>query len=150
MKIRNIGALAVCLLLVDRALKVAVMKGLLRGSFLGFPYPRFTLHENFGIALDLPMPHLLIIILSVLLLLGIVTALIWAKRNAERHLLPLSLITAGAASNLYDRLHFGFVIDVIEIVPRSIWNLADILILIGIILLLERTRHRRPAPPPSS
>lgn len=135
---RLIGVAAV-LLVVDRASKIATMKGLLAGPFLGVPYPRFTLHENYGIAFDVPMPQVVTVALSVLLVLGIVMVLVWARTHAPRYLTPLSLLLTGAASNLYDRLRFGFVIDVIEVVPRSIWNLADILILIGIIMLLLRT-----------
>lgn len=50
------------------------------------------------------------------------------------------LIILGGASNLFDRIFFGYVIDWIRIffLPMSIFNIADIMIVGGILCLIFR------------
>jgi lipoprotein signal peptidase len=48
----------------------------------------------------------------------------------------LSLIIAGAISNLIDRLMFGYVIDFLSFFDYSIFNLSDVYIVVGIGLIL--------------
>ena len=54
--------------------------------------------------------------------------------------MPFSFVLAGALGNLYDRIYYGYVIDFIEFYYEDfswpIFNVADIAISIGIILLL--------------
>ena len=50
--------------------------------------------------------------------------------------LPLILITAGAASNLFDRIFYGYTIDTFQFLNFSFFNLADGLIFAGIIFLI--------------
>lgn len=47
-----------------------------------------------------------------------------------------SLILAGALSNIFDRLHFGCVIDFIKLPFWPVFNLADTFITLGVIILL--------------
>jgi len=51
-----------------------------------------------------------------------------------------SLITLGGLSNLFDRIYFGYVVDWIRIffLPISIFNIADIMIIGGILCLIFR------------
>jgi len=51
-------------------------------------------------------------------------------------ILGLSLIIGGGMSNLVDRILLGFVIDWIDILPFSSFNIADLMIGGGIILAL--------------
>lgn len=144
MKFRNELSLVAALLVIDRLIKVAALEGLLHGSFLGFGYPRFTFHKNYGIAFDLPVPAIVTVTVSAIILVVLVSLLARAITNSSPRRFALLLIVAGAASNLYDRLQFGFVIDAIELVPMSVWNIADGLILAGILLLLRAPRRRSP------
>ena len=50
----------------------------------------------------------------------------------------LTLIVAGALSNLIDRLYFGYVVDFISFFNYSIFNLSDVYIVIGVGLILTR------------
>lgn len=54
--------------------------------------------------------------------------------------LPLSLILAGAISNMIDRLIYGCVIDFIDLKFWPIFNLADIFIVLGAAFLLVKWR----------
>ena len=51
-----------------------------------------------------------------------------------------SLIILGGLSNLFDRIYFGYVIDWIRVffLPISIFNIADLMIIGGIICLIFR------------
>jgi len=53
----------------------------------------------------------------------------------------LTLILSGALSNTIDRIFRGGVIDFIKISPFSVFNFADILIILGIIVLLIKYIH---------
>lgn len=137
---RRMGLIVVCLFLLvaDRLLKIAAVHGLLDGSFFGFGYPRLALHRNPGIAFDIPLPMLLTILVSAAILVVFMVFLVQALHHRAPSAAAFIFLIAGATSNLYDRLRFGAVIDVIEIVPHSIWNIADGMILIGLALLLLR------------
>jgi signal peptidase II len=47
-----------------------------------------------------------------------------------------ALLLGGAISNLIDRLRFGYVVDYIEISSLPVFNLADVAIILGAVLLL--------------
>ncbi len=70
-------------------------------------------------------------------------AFIWLLSRKEGRLserLSLSLITAGALSNLYDRLKRGYVVDYFSIrirgLEKVVFNLGDIFIFAGSIVLV--------------
>jgi len=52
-------------------------------------------------------------------------------------ILPVSLIVTGGVSNLIDRLHYGCVTDFIDLKIWPVFNLADIYITIGAIIIMK-------------
>lgn len=52
--------------------------------------------------------------------------------------LMLGLILGGAFSNLYDRFFYGFVVDYIDLRVWPVFNLSDMGISIGVIILILR------------
>ncbi len=85
---------------------------------------------------------------------GILLVWLWRLPNRSR-LLPtaISLVLGGAIGNLIDRLRFGYVVDFIDVhVGGYHWpafNLADSVIVLGVILLLiEGFLPRRGPEPP--
>ena len=56
-----------------------------------------------------------------------------------------SLIILGGLSNLFDRIYFGYVIDWIRVffLPISIFNIADLMIIGGILCLIFRLAKSR-------
>ena len=98
--------------------------------------------------------------LFILVTVGAITAIIWAFANSHRHhrLLHTSLvfILAGALGNMYDRIVFSAVRDMLHLFPGVnlpfgwtwpsgrpelypwIFNLADVFLLVGIGLMLLR------------
>ena len=77
------------------------------------------------------------IIFSVIVIL-IITYILVKEKNSQY--VAFSFVVGGAIGNLYDRILYGYVIDFIEFHYNSfywpIFNIADIAISIGIILLL--------------
>ena len=123
------------LLLGDRVLKFLVQRA--EGRTLIDGVLEFRLFENHELAFSLPISWGAT--LSLLALLIIAFVLIKAYRlSKEFYYYEASLwlmIFFGASSNMYDRLMYGFVVDYVHIPPMSFFNIADVLIGVGVILL---------------
>jgi signal peptidase II len=88
---------------------------------------------------------------ATVLLIGLVCVALFARRLKPARFIPLALVAGGGISNLIDRLIFdGRVTDFLNVGIGSfrtgIFNVADMAILAGALLLILR----RYAPPPSS
>ncbi|MFA6428192.1 MAG: signal peptidase II [Candidatus Buchananbacteria bacterium] len=106
-------------------------------GFIFLPILTWSLKFNTNLAFSLALPNFLIIILMGLVLIF----LAWWWFNSLKNLVAtenfyLALIIAGALSNLSDRLNWGGVLDYWQFLNLSIFNLADVLIVVGIIGLL--------------
>ena len=90
------------------------------------------------------------------LLIGLVCASLFARRMRPARVIPLALVAGGGISNLIDRLVFdGRVTDFLNVGIGSfrtgIFNLADMAILAGaLLLILWRYAPLPGAPPPSA
>lgn len=102
---------------------------------------------NEGIAFGIKMPAFIFWIIGVGLIVIIISPFvkgglggIFTKDHNKNFIIHnslfLILITAGALSNLIDRLRFGCVIDFIDLKFWPVFNLADIFITVGAGLLL--------------
>ncbi|MEN9557632.1 MAG: lipoprotein signal peptidase [Candidatus Parcubacteria bacterium] len=102
----------------------------------------FVQHHNEGLIANIPVPMPWIIVIS-LVALAFIGRLWWRAMQANdlRGVVAFGLIIGGALGNLYDRLLYGYVIDWILLFGRSAMNLADAAILMGIILVLWRTKE---------
>lgn len=99
----------------------------------------FMHHENHGIVANIPIPQWLIIGATIVIL-ALITYLTFKSIQSRLWLrvIAYSMIAGGALGNLYDRLAFGYVRDWILLFDRSVINLADIAICVGILLLLKK------------
>jgi signal peptidase II len=113
------------------------------GAFLGLggDWPRPVRTAVFGVG-----SGLLLVALAVV-----------ARRERWRGqaLLGVALFVAGGASNLFDRITYGMVIDFMNVgigsLRTGIFNVADMAIMLGAgILMLQGYRSSRHAPPQSS
>ncbi len=124
------------LLIVDRALKMFAMRDNIRVLIENRLHIR--LFENDRIAFSLPVswgPFL-----SGIAIMIMIFVLIKAYRTYREYYYVDAvlwlMIFLGAASNIYDRLVHGFVIDYIHLLPASYFNIADVFIGVGIIALM--------------
>ncbi|MBJ7518550.1 MAG: signal peptidase II [Solirubrobacteraceae bacterium] len=78
------------------------------------------------------------IIVGVVVALALVALLAFFGRNATRPLawLPVGLLLGGALGNVIDRIRIGAVIDYLKLPNWPAFNLADVSITVGVILLV--------------
>ena len=101
----------------------------------------FTLVKNEGAAFGIAQGanYILLAISIIICLVFIGTILILTKKN-ERVSPCFYLMVSGAIGNIIDRMFRGFVVDFIDTPFIATFNIADSLIVIGVIwLLLEET-----------
>lgn len=122
------------LLVVDRWLKSVA----LAGRTVDWPAGRFVLVENHGAVFSWPVPNKVALIIMTLAIIALAYygRRLWRRREYLRYFGVLFMI-AGAASNLHDRLTFGFVIDWAYLGPWwPVFNLADVMIGVGVVVVL--------------
>lgn len=104
-----------------------------------FKYLTLVFSKNFDISFSITtfLNPLYLILPIFILLIGFLFYSIQKKRFLEASV--LFLIFTGAASNLFDRFAYGYVIDYISVPFFTVFNLADALICTGVILLGWKT-----------
>ncbi len=97
----------------------------------------FNYTKNLGIAFGIPLPKtfLLLMVISIIAILSVLSLIAW-QRKSYLNFSAYVCIILGALSNLIDRLYYGSVIDYIDLKIWPIFNLADVLIFTGVILVL--------------
>lgn len=96
----------------------------------------FSLHQNYGIAFNLPVPMWLVLTISALII-TIVTKLVFQFWKQKSHLCnPMILVLFGAIGNFADRTINGFTTDYLIFFNLSAINIADILIVSGVLLTM--------------
>lgn len=93
--------------------------------------------KNSGIAFGMLQGHsgLIIFTSSAIVLLLVATGL--AIMHDSRFLLPLAFLVGGSVGNLIDRFAFGHVTDFLRLPHWPAFNLADVFIITGVVLLLR-------------
>lgn len=139
-----IGLVAVLTVAFDEIIKFLILTKLPpEGSFVSSKILTVGLHQNFGIAFDLPVARGLILILTVVL----IVLFLWIIRKnwAGRPNISAAamLIVAGALGNLFDRVFYGFAVDYLIFFERSAVNLSDALILVGVVWIILVNRKPR-------
>lgn len=124
--------LALILFIIDRLSKYLALAYLSEGFFCCQNWLGLKTFLNEGIAFGYPMPVVISLALSFIIIIALGVA---AIRNYHNYtaiiILSIALIIIGAVSNLLDRLYFGQVIDFINVGPWPVFNLADIFIVLG-------------------
>jgi signal peptidase II len=155
-RIEGLG-LALAVFVIDRAVK-ALMVGPLALRELGVIdlLPMFDLRyaENYGVSFGMFTATSLemrwgLVLVTALIASGV---LIWMLRETVRgDILGLGLVLGGAVGNIYDRLTLHYVIDYADLHigewrPFQIFNLADVAITFGVLILLARSFKSREKP----
>lgn len=95
-----------------------------------------TYTQNFGAAFSiLQNQQILFIVISSIAVL-IIFYILFSKRHLHKLLVySLSLIAAGAIGNLIDRIRWGYVTDFLDFRVWPVFNVADMSIVAGTIIL---------------
>lgn len=99
----------------------------------------FTYQENTGAAFSiLRDKQLFLIILTSIILLGVIIMMLTNRIKSKPYIWSFSLIVAGGAGNLIDRIANNYVIDFIDvrIINFAVFNFADICAVCGTISLI--------------
>ncbi|MFA5270286.1 MAG: signal peptidase II [Patescibacteria group bacterium] len=97
----------------------------------------WTHHQNYGISFGIELPYYLSVGLMAVFLIFLLWVLFQRGTCHPLMVMGLALSIAGGLSNLIDRINLGFVRDFVALSPwLPIFNLADILVAGGVILML--------------
>jgi signal peptidase II len=145
-------ALATCgaVVVIDQASKSAIRETLARGERDEvLPFLTLTNTRNRGVAFGLAgdvSPVLVGAALAVLL--ALLTFLAFRAKSDWPIWLPAGLLIGGALGNLADRVRDEGVTDFIDLPLWATFNLADVAITAGVILLLVLPERDRSPPSP--
>ncbi|MBN2052802.1 signal peptidase II [Candidatus Woesearchaeota archaeon] len=96
----------------------------------------FALHyaTNTGASFGMLQGNNILFIWISIMVLGII--MLNADKIKKEHTIPLILIVSGIIGNLIDRIFRGYVVDFIDFKFWPVFNLADSLVVIGVIWLI--------------
>lgn len=134
--------LIIILVIIDQLIKVLAIKYLsgtgsviLINGFLSLTYL-----ENTGAAFGLWDSRWFLIGVNIIIIIAIIKILLSKKYEVTKPMqIAYSLILAGGITNVIDRLFRGYVIDYIditELIYYPVFNLADICIILGIVIIM--------------
>jgi len=133
---------AICLAVVffvalDRFLKVYALANFVKAQNLLGEILQFNFKANYYIAFSLPLYGIWLNVVILLIVLLLIYYLARAWRGGQwKTAACLFAIIMGAASNLFDRLRYGYVIDYLDLKYFTVFNLADIMIIASVASLL--------------
>jgi signal peptidase II len=145
-----VPALVACgvVVAVDQGTKALANSLVDRGDRVeALPFLAFQNVRNEGVAFGLGGDISAVVIgVTIVVLLGLLVFLGARARTGWQIWLPAGLLIGGALGNLADRVRDGAVTDFIDLPLWPTFNLADVAIVAGVILLLfdvERSERRR-------
>lgn len=116
------------------------------GISFAFGFIQFERYMNQAAALSISVPKVAILTLTNFILLLVLWYLVEAYRGGNmQRTLSLVLIFVGGASNVYDRVVYGGVIDFLALGYFPVLNIADLTILLGLFLLMKSLRDKKQA-----
>ena len=139
---KKILIVAIIALALDQVSKIIVSSFLTLNNSLevikGFFY--LTLCHNEGVAWGLFSNLPILTIIFALVAMVIIYHFIYCFKKNLRNNIAFGLLLGGLAGNLLDRLIFGYVRDFIDLIiikyDYPVFNIADMCIVIGVILLI--------------
>lgn len=99
----------------------------------------FNFSPNYYIAFSLPISGPILNLIIILLILSILSAIVYLiikNKRLTSDSISLTFILFGAINNLADRFSYGFVIDYLDLKYFTVFNLSDVMISFGAIMLI--------------
>ncbi|MDX6627348.1 MAG: signal peptidase [Solirubrobacterales bacterium] len=143
------GLLAAAILAADQAAKAAIEARLVPGEHVDVLGPLgLTLSHNRGVAFGLAGGAGAPLIVLTVVALGVVGYLFARNPTRPGMWVAVGLLAGGAVGNLVDRVRAGEVTDYVDLGSWPPFNLADVAITLGVlvlVLLYLREAEREPA-----
>ena len=134
--------LSLILVIIDLIVKLIVKNTMIPNQSITIINNFFyiTYVKNTGAAWSiLSGRKIFLIIFSLIVIISIIYYIIKRKEYNKLELIGYSMVLSGAIGNLIDRIIYGYVIDYLDFYifnyDYPIFNIADILIVIGIIII---------------
>jgi signal peptidase II len=144
---RFAGALCGLVVVLDQAAKALVERNLVPGEEVEVVGPlELTLTHNTGVAFGLASGGGTHLVLLTVLALAVVAYVFWRDPTRPGLWIAAGLLAGGALGNLADRVRADAVTDYVQIGSWPAFNLADIAVTVGVVLLAasylwEREAH---------
>ncbi len=130
--------LSVCLFGFDQWLKYLAQTHQTYTWYLVDGAVGWEFFSNPGIAFGISFPLVPLFIITPLILWFFFRT---QKQTTLWSRIGFALVCIGALSNMIDRVIYGYVIDYLRMIT-SMFNLADVYILVGVIILLQQQRKK--------
>lgn len=131
------GGLCVLVLVIDQVAKSIVEGNIVPGEHIDVLGPlRLTLTHNRGVAFGLAGGAGARLVVFTVIALGVIGYLFSRNPTRPGMWVAVGLISGGALGNLVDRIRADAVTDFIDLPPWPPFNLADVSITAGVVLLV--------------
>ncbi|MBU1167242.1 signal peptidase II [Patescibacteria group bacterium] len=122
------------IVVVDQILKSWIVRNVVPGEMIGNDWLNLSFHQNEGIAFGIPFAEQY---LYVLIAVVLVILFVFYRKSFTRNYIVISMavVSGGALSNLSDRIFRGAVVDYIGVFYWPFFNLADVAITAGVLML---------------
>jgi len=126
--------IAIFFVILDRFLKIISLRDI--NLELVSDWLKFSLAKNYFIAFSIPLSGILLNYAIFLIIILILFNFLTNKKQSAGERSAYLFIIFGAASNLFDRFKYGYVIDYLSVKWFTVFNIADIMIVCAIFYLL--------------
>ena len=134
----KIVLLLICLVLIDFISKLLIINYLKNDFIIINNFLKFSYIKNTGAAFGIMGDSTIVLIVVTLIFIYYIIREMRANKLNKLSMYSYTLILGGALGNLIDRIFRGYVVDFISFTifnkEMAIFNVADILITIGIVL----------------
>lgn len=138
-RISKISIISLIIIFIDQLTKIIAKEV----SFEIFSFFKLIWVKNSGAAFGIFQNNNTPLIFLSIAILGFLLFYLDKIPNQKSYNLSISLIIGGAIGNLIDRIFFGYVRDFISIWIWPVFNIADMAITIGIILILIKEINKK-------
>lgn len=129
------------LLVLDRIGKWFAVAYWSTGAFEPFPGVRFGFLMNRGFVLSIPSDAPALLVLLVIAFVAFALWFVKSVRSKKFHdALGIAMILLAALSNVFDRVYYGGVVDFMQLGFPMLFNLADVVIVVSVVWLLDRKK----------
>lgn len=128
----------IILVFIDQAAKIIALRNFFDYDSFSADILNLAVYRNTGAIFGLPVPPGVFYFIFIFLLFAAIFSRIYKANEIQKsEVAGFTLIFAGAAGNMIDRLRFGYIIDFVNIKGLLIFNLADVFIAGGALILFS-------------
>ena len=127
--------IAMFFVILDRFFKFLAYGGYFNKSIsIAGDFLKLGFASNYNIAFSLPFSGIFLNLLVISIIFALLYEFLFLTQRQEWGKASLlTFIIFGAISNMLDRLKYGFVIDYLDLKYFTVFNIADVMIVVGVL-----------------